>query len=54
MQTCFSASWVNNAAWYDIDTPHGYPSLGTIYTAVLKASHSLKMLSCLGWYMAAL
>lgn len=48
-QTCISASWVNNVVWCDIDTTHGYPSLDTIYTAVLKAFHSLKMLSCLGW-----
>lgn len=54
MQTCVSTSWVNNVMWYDIDIPCGYPSLCTIYTAVLKAFHSLKMQSCLGWYMGAL
>lgn len=53
-QTCASASWVNNVLWYDIDIPCGYPSLCTINTAVLKVFHSLKMQSCLEWYMGAL
>jgi len=54
MQTCVSVSWVNNVVWHDTDIPCGYPRLCAIYIAVLKEFHSLKMQSCLGWYMDAL